>query len=172
MNVSTQKIYRISLSVLLAASVILPLQPAIAKPNGKPKPKPTETTVERVTTTVTNVENFSEEDVWEEILSDLQADNVIVATGLFEGLRSNTTLRDQLLTLFWGQSGDRTIIEEILQAILLGHDDDDDQSHVIHYSYRIDRACLPPGQLQRLDSGKPVPAGILKKCGRLITVDD
>lgn len=167
---------RAALISLVSLGILATTLPAIAKPKpDKPNqnPQPVIEAVERETVGVTHGE------YWENLLEDVTEDYAgEVAPDLVDQLEGDISFRDRLLDLFLGQDGDRQAIEDIVLDILLGQDYNEHgteggyHTEIIRYDYEIDRSCLPPGQLQRLDSGKPVPPGILKKCGSIITVDD
>lgn len=168
MAYSPKQFSRLATLALVVTGMVAMTYPAIAKQ--KPQKPIQQNTVESVTSTVSHGE------YWQDLLDELGSEYQDIPTTLLEGLREDLTLQDDLLGLFLGQSGDRQAITDILLDILLGQDynDHDSEGYVtegIHYTYTIDRACLPPGQRQRLDSGKPIPPGILKKCGQIETVD-
>ena len=168
MAYSPQQFSRLAALTLVITGMVAVTYPAIAKQ--KPQKPMQQNTVERVTSAA------SHGDYWQDLLDELDNNYGDIPATLLNGLREDLTLQDDLLGLFLGQSGDRQAITDILLDILLGQDYNEHGSNgsvteVNHYTYTIDRACLPPGQRQRLDSGKPIPPGILKKCGQINTVD-
>ena len=154
-----QRIGQITLLSMLVALGLLPHTQAIAKPESKPSRFEIEQNLSQSQT-------IPGRQIWQDLLSDIQDQYRDVPENRFSLLRGDDAFRNQLFSLFWGQTGDRQTIQEILVDVLLnGIRGQDAQGH---YFYDIDHRCLPPGQQQRLASGKPVPPGILQKCGRPI----
>ena len=138
--------------------------PAIAQS----KPSPHNNQIVDVAT-----KQVSSTDYWENLLNDVVDDVRDEASEeLIDYLRDDLNLRDSLLDLFLGQDGDRDAITSILIDILLGKNIPSHSVGTVRYGYVINRGCLPPGQVRRLDSGKPVPPGILKKCGSIVVIDN
>lgn len=150
------------LPLLLVAVGLLPNAGAIAKP----LPKPQRGTMEQ---SFSQAQTIPSRQIWQDILSAIQDQYRDIPENRFSQLRGDDSFRNQLFSLFWGQMGDRQTIEDILVDVLLGAGGENTAGY---YFYDINEGCLPPGQQQRLASGKPVPPGILQKCGRSIFRDD
>ena len=157
-----------ALATLLSLGVIAVSMPVSAKPKPRLKPQTipiTETVSDSVTSSV------PDSTYWNSVLNDITDDDQDEQTlRIVDNLRSNFNLQSELLGLF----GQDSTIAEILREILEDQSDQDyyPDGTIVRYEYIIDRSCLPPGQVHRLDSGKPVPPGILKKCGNIVSLDD
>ncbi|MBV5261486.1 hypothetical protein FLX56_24030 [Synechococcus moorigangaii CMS01] len=154
-----QKIAHITLFSVVVTAGLLPTTGAIAKPGPRHQRAEIEQNLSQGT-------GLSGRQVWGAILDELQDQYRDIPDNRFSQLRADDFFRDQLLSLLWGQTGDRFSIREILTDVLLNGSRSENSRG--YYYYNVDRRCLPPGQQQRLASGKPIPPGILQKCGRPI----
>lgn len=173
------QIFRGRTLLLVGLGILLPLHTAIAKPDKPSKPKPSQPPAELITpvetTPSTAVEAIS---LWSTLIDDLASQYSDLPATLLEKLKTDTNFRTVLFQFFGTEAIGRDAIQEILLEILQSQDTMEGGDGVnlgvvelFDYTYVVDRACLPPGQQQRLDSGKPVPPGILKKCGHIETVE-
>lgn len=154
-----QRIIQFTLGSALVAGGLLPTLGAIAKPDRKPEP----TIVQQ---SLGSSQGLPGRQTWQAILAEIRNQYQTIPDNRFTQLQGDDAFRSQLFSLFWGQTGDRLTIREILVDLLLNGSRP--QNSQGYYFYDVDRRCLPPGQQQRLASGKPIPPGILQKCGRPI----
>jgi hypothetical protein len=156
----------LSILALSVLGLVVTSQMVIAKP--KPSVPQTVVPVSGVTAPQTST---SETTYWQNLLNDLRDDYTDeVSLNLLDILTVDVNFRSSLLDLFLGQEGDDAALRSILIGILL--DRNVQVSQPEHFTYVLNYSCLPPGQAQRLASGKPVPAGIIKKCGQVQTISD
>jgi hypothetical protein len=153
MGILRQKISQATLFSLCIAGGVVVSTGAIASPPHQGRQQ-----------VISQGQGGSQRQTWQDILADIRNQHRNIPDDRFTQLRGDDSFRNQLFSLFWGQSGDRFNIREILVDVLLGSDNRVGRNG--SYFYNIDRNCLPPGQRQRLDSGRSVPPGILRKCGR------
>ncbi|WP_099239914.1 hypothetical protein [Synechococcus sp. BDU 130192] len=153
------RLTQLTLGSALVAAGLFPSPGAIAKPDRKPEP----TIVQQSSG---SSQGLPGRQTWQGILADIRNQYQTIPDSRFTQLQGDNFFRDQLFSLFWGQTGDRRTIQEILVDLLLNGSRS--QTSQGYYFYDVDRRCLPPGQQQRLASGKPIPPGILQKCGRPI----
>lgn len=189
MGLSLRKISLMGLSTLLCLGMFVPANPAIANDKDK-KPKPNFSHVSRHDRHEWDDDHdwdddrewdddhdwdddrdddhgWVKRDSWDGILYDLGRNyNDDVSRNILDALRDNRRLQSTLFDLFGGQSGGTEIIQDIVVDILLGRDNNDYDRYRRSLYYKVDPYCLPPGLRQNYYRGKPVPSGILKKCGR------
>ena len=106
----------------------------------------------------------SASDYWSELIDEIDNDYDDISVNVLDSVRLDFGLRNDLLNIFRGQTDGWQVLRDIVLEVLL---DGKDETNYRYRRYNLNRSCLPPGQRQRLASGKPVPAGILKKCGNV-----